>query len=168
MLKRFRRNEDGAALVEATLVMPILVILMLGGIELGLGISAHHQIDKSVRDAARYFARLPADYLTANLTNAWVTARIKGDDKPTPCDMLGTFDPKKSSGKACPWDTADGRKGIFAGLSPTVTATVDTARLADGFVRIQASITYKPLIASKILTDGFTFNVRHEQPLIGG
>jgi predicted ribosomally synthesized peptide with SipW-like signal peptide len=47
-------------MVEFTLLLPILFGLSLGVIELGRVLQHHHAVNKSVRDAARYLARVPA------------------------------------------------------------------------------------------------------------
>lgn len=53
------RDRDGTAAVELALVLPILLALMFGAFELGNFFLSEHVVDKAVRDAARYAARLP-------------------------------------------------------------------------------------------------------------
>jgi len=56
-------NRRGSAAVEMALVLPILLFLMCGAVEAGNYFLSEHVVDKAVRDAARYAARLPfADY----------------------------------------------------------------------------------------------------------
>jgi hypothetical protein len=59
LLLRFARCSSGSALVEATIVLPVAIILMAGGIEFGIAYSASSTADKSMRDATRYLARVP-------------------------------------------------------------------------------------------------------------
>lgn len=57
------RNCTGSAAVEMALIMPFLLVLMFGSVDLGNYFMSEHVLDKAVRDAARYAARLPfADY----------------------------------------------------------------------------------------------------------
>ena len=57
------RDTNAAAAAEMALVLPILLILLFGSVELGNFFLAEHVIDKAVRDAARYAGRLPiTDY----------------------------------------------------------------------------------------------------------
>lgn len=56
-IKRFRRNERGAALVEFTLTLPFLLVLAAGLGEFGVMLHQQQVITTSVRDAARYAAR---------------------------------------------------------------------------------------------------------------
>jgi Flp pilus assembly pilin Flp len=56
-------NGEGSAAVEMALVVPLLLVLMCGAVEVGNYFLSEHVVDKAVRDAARYAARLPlTDY----------------------------------------------------------------------------------------------------------
>lgn len=56
-------DRAGAAAAELALVAPLLLVLMCGAFELGNYFLSEHVVQKSVRDAARYAARLPmTDY----------------------------------------------------------------------------------------------------------
>lgn len=46
--------------METALVLPVLLILLLGLVELGRALHAYHALEKAVRGAARYVARVPA------------------------------------------------------------------------------------------------------------
>jgi TadE-like protein len=71
LLLRFARCTSGAALVEMTLVMPLAISLMAGGVEFGLALNAQATGSKAVRDAARYLASVPAGAVCGwGLTNA--------------------------------------------------------------------------------------------------
>src|SRR5260221_5406472 len=50
------RNRSGAALVEFTLVAPLLVTLAFGMLAFGRGLYQYQQVVNGVRDAARYLA----------------------------------------------------------------------------------------------------------------
>ena len=57
------RDQSAAAAVEMALVIPFLLVLMLGAVDVGNYFHSEHVVDKAVRDAARFAARLPfADY----------------------------------------------------------------------------------------------------------
>lgn len=61
-MTRFGRlvtNEAGTAAAEMALVLPLLLTLMFGAFETGNYFLSEHVVDKAVRDAARYAARLP-------------------------------------------------------------------------------------------------------------
>lgn len=58
-LARFFKSRDGAALVEFTLVAPLLILLMCGMAEFANAMCQYHVMEKGVRDAGRYLARVP-------------------------------------------------------------------------------------------------------------
>ncbi len=66
-VRRFKKDERGAALVELTLVFPLLLLLGAGLAEFGLMLNQQQVITKSVRDAARYAARTPFAFKTCPL-----------------------------------------------------------------------------------------------------
>src|SRR5262245_61795636 len=57
MMQSLCRNRDGSALIEATLVVPVLLTLCLGVFEFSW--LFHHQqlVSAGIRDAARYAAK---------------------------------------------------------------------------------------------------------------
>ena len=52
-------DRNGSAAVEMALVLPLLLVLMLGAFEAGNYFLSEHVVQKAVRDAARFAARLP-------------------------------------------------------------------------------------------------------------
>src|SRR5688572_13711564 len=85
LVREFWRCERGAAIVETAIVLPVGVLLLVGGLELGRGLSYHHAADKSVRNAARYLARIPdtvplTDALAEQLVTADNALGISSDD----------------------------------------------------------------------------------------
>lgn len=53
-----RRDRRGTAIVEAAIVLPVMILLLFGLIEIGRALMEHHTLTRSVRDAARYIARV--------------------------------------------------------------------------------------------------------------
>lgn len=56
-LSRFLRAKRGAALVEFTLLAPLLIMLMCGLAEFANAMRQYHIMEKGVRDAGRYLSR---------------------------------------------------------------------------------------------------------------
>ena len=59
LLKRLIREDRGAAIVEATIVLPLLLTLGFGVLQFSNAFYDHQQITTGIRDAARYLARVP-------------------------------------------------------------------------------------------------------------
>lgn len=57
-LEKFLRNRRGAAAAELALVLPMMLTLMFGSLELGNLFLDEHALSKQVRDGARFGARL--------------------------------------------------------------------------------------------------------------
>ncbi|MCJ7421284.1 TadE/TadG family type IV pilus assembly protein [Sphingomicrobium astaxanthinifaciens] len=70
-VRALAQDQRGNAAAELALAIPLLVLLFLGAIEMGnYFVSAHH-LQKGVRDAARYAARVPyGDLSTGGCTYA--------------------------------------------------------------------------------------------------
>jgi Flp pilus assembly protein TadG len=67
-LKRLRTDGSGAALIEFTIVAPLLLLVGLGIFEFGNVLYGHHLVNTGVHDAARYLARV--DDPTASAASA--------------------------------------------------------------------------------------------------
>ncbi|MEJ1160086.1 TadE/TadG family type IV pilus assembly protein [Prosthecomicrobium sp. N25] len=57
LLDRFRRDDRGAAMLEAVVALPVVAALGFGVLEFGNVLYGYHLIQTGVRDAARYLAR---------------------------------------------------------------------------------------------------------------
>ena len=57
---RLSVDRRGSAAVEMAIVLPFLLVLLFGSMDLGYYFLSEHVVDKAVRDAARYASRLPA------------------------------------------------------------------------------------------------------------
>jgi Flp pilus assembly protein TadG len=61
ILRALWRNDDGTALVEATLLVPMLLTLVAGVYEFSWYFYKQQLVETGVRDAARYLARTAPD-----------------------------------------------------------------------------------------------------------
>jgi hypothetical protein len=145
-MRRLARDERGAALIELTLAMPLLISLMVGAAVCGQLLLDYATANKSMRDATRYLARLPAGAVCGwGLTKAQSIA-VYGQE------TVGT--------------------ALIAGWDPsTVTlATPDcSATPTDPFsVQLRADIPFTNTLLSVLaLNTGLTITVTHEEPHIG-
>jgi len=60
LIRSLHRDKDGAALIEFTLVAPLLILLMCGLGEFGQALRQYHVMQKGVTQAARFLARTPS------------------------------------------------------------------------------------------------------------
>ena len=136
------RNPSGSAAVEMALVLPFLLFLMFGAFDVGNYFLSEHVLNKAVRDAARYAARLsmvnyPSCTVPSGGTAEQQTQRIArfGDPSGTGTARLAgwTSDADTTVTISCDTDTSHTyvNKGIYAdfpsgGEVPviTVSATV--------------------------------------------
>ena len=58
-IRRFRTDRRGTSVLEMTVLAPFLLLIALGVIEFGRALQHYHTINKSMRDAARFLARVP-------------------------------------------------------------------------------------------------------------
>ena len=70
MLRSFRKAVEGAALVEATLMMPLLFSMAMGTFEFGRALQHHHVLNKGVRDATRYLTQVGVTCPAASATGS--------------------------------------------------------------------------------------------------
>jgi Flp pilus assembly protein TadG len=73
-LRGLARDRRGAALVEFTLLAPLLISLMCGLSEFGLAFRQYHVMEKGVRDAGRFLARSAGAAPCPTADAAWATA----------------------------------------------------------------------------------------------
>lgn len=76
MMRRFCLDRRGAAAVEMALLLPVTLMLLLGVSEGSYLIWSEHVVVKSVREGARYAARLPYAQLCPTL-NSTAESNIK-------------------------------------------------------------------------------------------
>jgi Flp pilus assembly protein TadG len=92
LLRRLAGCTSGAAMVEATIVTPVAISLLVGGVEFGSLFLHYGTANKSVRDAARYLARAPQATICAGGTGRTVATNlaIYGSAINTGIALIGT------------------------------------------------------------------------------
>jgi len=154
------RMDNGSAAVELALVMPLLLVLMVGSVELSNMFMDQHALEKQVRDGARYAARqsinsaysCPATVFkdpnaTANIINVTKTGAVTGTGIPR---WPTAYWARTCTGQAQTVDVAircvaktqidaanDGVTGIYTSL-PGTTIPV---------VKVSAAVKYRSLLA---------------------
>lgn len=155
-LHRFGKARGGAALVEFTLVAPLLLLLMCGMAEFANAMRQYHIMEKGVRDAGRYLARVPMSGCTIGSAETIAARNL----------------------------ALTGRTSSGANLLPTwsdpATVNVDVAQCFNNsgnayrgralipIIEVTASAPYVDLgLLSIIGIDGITLEVQHQQFWVG-
>jgi TadE-like protein len=82
LLRSIWRNSEGSALVEGSIILPVLFILVFGVFEFSWAVCQQHLIVTGISDAARYIARstTPNDPTTKkDAKNLATTGAVDGD-----------------------------------------------------------------------------------------
>lgn len=143
MLLELLRCTSGSVLLEMTIVTPIAIALMAGGVDFGMALSTQKTADKSVRDAARYLGSLPSSIGCPS----WAITNAKN---------IVVYGQISSSGtKLIPnWQTSD------------VTITCDSTT---NDIVVSAVVPYSSIILLSLLPIPHTFNLSatHEERQVG-
>jgi Flp pilus assembly protein TadG len=62
LLRRFARDRDGVSAVEFAIILPFMLLLYIGGVELGEGYQIHYQVTQT----ARTVTDLASQYISLN------------------------------------------------------------------------------------------------------
>lgn len=157
----FRKEKSGTALVEFSLLLPLLVSIFAGIVEFGNILQQYHVANKGVKSAARYMARVAGDG-SCPIGNGWTTN--EGDAKYLA--QHGSFEATEPF-LLSNWQNAnqititvtciDNISGGFRGNEQIPTVTVST------------SFDYADIgLLSFLPGNGVTITATHEQMYIGG
>ena len=154
------KDRRASAAAEMALVLPILLVLLFGSVELGNYFLSEHVVQKAVRDASRYADRLPVgdyDCGTGTMTD------------PTPVQKLArTGDPEGTDARLVDW-TDD--------LMTTVSVVCDTSGRYTGVyadfpmgvpvVTVTTAVPYTSLFGTMGLGQRLTLNASQQAAVIG-
>jgi hypothetical protein len=139
----------GTASLEAIIVLPLLISLMAGGVEFGRILSAYGTADKSMRDAARYLARVPKGSV-----DGW------GLDNAKSLAIYGKLD-----------GNADTDPKLITGWAPdtiTCSTCADVDAGTTDVIHFHADVPFTVVILSAVgLPNTYTISVTHEERWIG-
>jgi Flp pilus assembly protein TadG len=168
------RSQSGIAAVEFVLILPILALLLFGTIEIGRILFDYHAVSKSVRDAARYVARV-TEINGVETFSDFATCAV---DQTT---AVGS--PTQNARNLALTGTANGSGGYILNYwTDTTTVSVsgacfdNSAGTYQGFyagrdvpiVTVEATVSF-PLMNGWLLglNDFLTFKISHQEVFIG-
>ncbi len=173
-LRSLTCSKSGAASVEfALMVFFILIPFLLGLFEIGRALQHHHVVSKSVRDAARYAARIPG-YSPATPFESTPCAETTGDAGDVKdLAMYGKVNPNSDPPLLGYW-TAYSTVCIDGPFNVPVVEPVSGTTLNTNVVRVRAAVPFEDvglLTALGTLTGtnigSITFSLSHEERYIG-
>ena len=141
----------GAAAAEMALVLPLLLIILFGSLELGNYFMNEHTLVKAVRDGARFAARQgftnytscsgsPGGTVVADTRNVVMNGYLSGGSIVTPnvqaSDISVTASCKSTAG-------GQTMSGIYAGRDLNGDTQNDAL-----IVTVSASVSYRPILSS--------------------
>ena len=165
-MTKFRRlvaDRGGSSATEMALVMPLLLILMFGTFELGYYFLSEHVLQKSVRDAARFAARLPMTSYPSCAPTADAEAQIRRMAR------TGRPDDGGAAQRLQGW-TANNMTTVTLTCVATGTYTGIYIEFPTGVtkVKVTASVPYPTLLGSMGLgTSTLQLNAESESAVYG-
>lgn len=158
LFRQFRDCTSGSALLETTIIFPLVLILMVGTIEMGRAVHVYHTADKSMRSAVRYLARVSEP---ATCDGSW------GQENAKNLAVFGTTDPPDGAYPLIAgWDDlAEPVTFSFPQRDPECSEPFPDDPLV---LRIAADIPMTVQLLEAIgLPSTVTIRVRHEERHIG-
>lgn len=161
---RLMRDRRGAAAAEMALVMPLLLVIMIGSVELGHFMYNEHILAKAVRDGARYAARQGfANYDCSGEPSA--TVRDNTRELVQTMVLSGGAD-RMVNLAATTIDVQERCVASATGLSSTENMSGIYDELALGgapVVRVSATVPYTPVIGAPFGFSGVGLNLNASQ-----
>ena len=178
-IRRLSRSDSGTATVEFALFLFLILMPFLFGIfDIGRALEQHHVVTKSVRDAARYMARVPGyDEATPFEVNCAATGAMVGATTPAgdakDLAMYGKMNPVSTeSPLMLAWDAANDATAyqtvcITGPVPPATAVIVDGETLDINVVTVTATVPYDDVLLQAFGIGAIIFTVSHQERYIG-
>jgi Flp pilus assembly protein TadG len=159
-LRELARCTSGSAVLEGALVVPVAILLMAGGVEFGRLFSAYGTANKSMRDAARYLARVPDKDAGGNLTSAYICGW--GLTNAKNLAMYGKLNPNVAVDSP-----------LIPGWTDANTVTLQSpacgvALVEPVIIDLRGAVPYSGFMFNVVgLSNAWTLSVQHQEPSIG-
>lgn len=129
------RDRRGTAIVETAIMLPLVTLLLFGLVEAGRALQHQHALNKSVRDAARYLARIPLA-CPATADTGWASAKVNAQNLALTGRLTGGT-PIIANWTAGTFTIADPVCETWAGRSvQVISVTADAAYQDIGFLHV--------------------------------
>jgi len=165
---RFKGAVSGSALIEFSLLLPILMGLMVGAFEFGRYFQQTHVVNKGVKNAARYLARIEnGDLCPSPAGGSFANDTLDARD----LAQYGSFDTTGKSLIIPAWDSSS----TFT-ASVTCAPNPETGGIRDyrgpavlPVIQVTTTFTYDDIgMLDFIRPSGLDITATHEELYIGG
>lgn len=168
-------DRSASAAVEMALSLPLLLALMFGAFELGDYFLSEHVVQKAVRDASRYAARLPLVQPDGTTVNYDCTSSTVGTTAQQQIrNVARTGDPNGTTARLRDW--VDGNTTVKLTCDTNTTDTYVNNGLYNGFpdggavpvITVSATVPYKTFFGSLGLgASTLNLNAQSQAAVIG-
>lgn len=157
--KRIGRDGSGAAGVEFALVLPLLVVLAFGAIEMGRMLWQHEIITKGVRDGTRYLTRVPVSCTAPGPGGTFSVGQVQAAENLVKSGTITAGTPILPAYDSATFTIeVDCRDAAALGLSGGTYLPV---------VRMIAEVPYLDYFIGVLGIGDVTFTVTHEETNVG-
>lgn len=168
------RSLGGAAAVEFGLVLPFLMVLCFGVIEVGRLLFHYHTVEKSVEDAVRFLARTPGP-LDCDDVNTWKTRSFGSETVESAAQNLAIYGQYSPPGGTEPllyyWTDPSSVTISVTCVDNPVSGNLPRYRYPGNArvptIHISAQISYVPIIAAFIVGNSLSFTSIAQARFIG-
>lgn len=163
-------DRRGSAAAEMALVMPLLLVIMIGSVELGHFMYSEHILTKAVRDGARYAAR--QGFTNYDCSGETSTAVRDNTRELVQTMLLSGGDDRMVNWAATTIQVTETCKSTASGISSTenMSGIYDELSLGGApIVTVSATVPYSPVIGAPFgfSGGGLNLNARQEAAVMG-
>jgi len=172
---RLLRAKKGSAGAEMALVLPLLLGLMCGSVELGNYFLSEHKLLKSVRDGARFASR--QSFSSYDCADGTVASDVSDATK----ELVRTGVASGGSDLLANWDTATFEMSVACFPQVVTGQDADGANINESMggiysgstdgapvVTVTASVPYRPVLAAFGFTGvGMSLNASEQSAVMG-
>jgi len=157
--RRLAACRRGVAMFEFAITLPILLIIIAGGWELARGLWLYDALNKGVRDASRYLARV--DNPTSTLSEAMALRLVLSGD----IDVGGGGQPPRFDHNQV---TISVDKKTYANSSGQLYRSPGGGTDPIDVIQVRADFTYQaPLLSFMNIANPLVLTVMHQERYIG-
>lgn len=158
--------QSGAAAAELALLVPLLVLMMFGGIEVSYYLYNEHQVVKGVRDGARYASRQGFDKMDC-ATSKVVPTTVEGEIK----EVARTGQISGGTPRVPGWVATNVTVSVTCKSKTAVTPNLSGVyrnQTSAPVVTVTASVNYISLFKGVgIITDTYKLNATQQAAVMG-